>query len=103
MEKMTICYEFVFRLTIRKKNGRLYNGHIITGLGLTFGVALWDIYSKLKKRKSEIITICEVKEVRIAFAFGKDASPLKISIADYPPDMPEDYQKELNYLPKKQQ
>lgn len=103
MENVMICYEFVFKLTVLKKNGKLYKGHIVTGLGTTFRLALWDIYTKLKKRKSEIIQICEVKDVRIAFALDEEAKSIKICVADYPPQMPGDYQQELDYLPKKQQ
>lgn len=101
MEKITICYEFVLRLTIRKKNGKLYKGHIITGLGSTFRMGLWDVYNKLRKRESEIVTIREVQEIRIAFAFDKDATSVKVRAEDYPPEIPEDFQKELDYLPKK--
>ena len=46
---MTICYEFSFRLAVRKKNGRLYKNHAVNALGFTFQNALWDVYSILKK------------------------------------------------------
>lgn len=98
---MTICYEFSFRLAVRKKNGRLFKNHSVNGIGFTFQNALWDVYYTLKKRKSEIVAIVGVKPLRVAFAFDENQQSVKVSIADNPPVIPEDLGKELEKLPKK--
>ncbi len=100
MEALTICYEFNFRLTVRKRNGNLYKNHHIIGIGLTYNNALWDVYTKLKKRRSVIIKVQEVKPRCIAFAFDKDNKSVKLSLAEHPPILPEDLNKGLNYLPQ---
>ncbi|MBB6108664.1 hypothetical protein SAMN05421821_102101 [Mucilaginibacter lappiensis] len=101
MEASTICYEFNFRLTVRKRDGKLYKNHHIIGIGLSYSNALWDVFHTLKKRKTEIITVQEVKPRCIAFAFDRENKSVKISLAEYPPVLPDDLNKELNYLPKK--
>jgi len=102
MEDLTICYEYDFALTVRKKNGKLYKNHHIAGIGISFSTALFDAYTILKKRKCEILTINHVKPKNIAFAFDKDGISVKVSLNDRPPVIPDDYEKELNRLPKKQ-
>ncbi|MCD8739364.1 hypothetical protein LT679_02010 [Mucilaginibacter roseus] len=98
--KLTIGYEFDFWLTIRKRNGKLFNNHHIIGLGLDFNLALWDVYHTLKKRKSRIEAINKARPLRIAFAFGADHQPVKTSLAEHPPLMPENLETELLKLPK---
>ncbi|SEM73936.1 hypothetical protein SAMN05192574_101656 [Mucilaginibacter gossypiicola] len=98
---MTICYEFAFRLAVRKKNGRLFKNHSVNGIGFTFQNALWDVYHTLKKRKAEIVTILSVRPLRVAFAFNSQQQSIKINIADHPPDIPGDLNRELEMLPKK--
>jgi hypothetical protein len=101
MEDLTICYEYDFALTVRKKNGKLYKNHHVVGIGITFSTALFDAYTILKKRKCEILAINHVKAKSIAFAFNKDGVSVKVSLKDYPPVIPDHYEKELNRLPKK--
>ncbi|QEM03072.1 hypothetical protein DIU31_005880 [Mucilaginibacter rubeus] len=101
MEELTICYEYDFALTVRKKNGRLYKNHHIGAIGISFSTALFDAYTILKKQKCEILAINHVKAKSIAFAFDKDGAAVKISLKDRPPVMPDDYEKELSRLPKK--
>ena len=98
---MTICYEFGFKLAVRKKNGRLFKNHSVNGLVFTFQNALWDVYNILKKRKSEIVAINSVRPLRVAFAFDNKQQSVKLSIADHPPDIPTDLGRELEMLPKK--
>ncbi|EHQ24652.1 hypothetical protein BDD43_3017 [Mucilaginibacter gracilis] len=102
MEELTICYEYDFALTVRKKNGKQYKNHHIAGIGISYSTALFDAYTILKKRKCEILTINYVKAKSIAFAFDKDGASVKVSLNEYPPPIPDDYEKELNRLPKKQ-
>lgn len=97
--KLTIGYEFDFWLTVRKRNGKLYKNHHIVGLGITFGLALWDVYHTLKKRKSQVVAIHNVRSLRIAFAFDENNQSVKVSLADHPPIMPDDLDAELNKLP----
>lgn len=96
-----ICYEFAFKLAVRKKNGRLYKSHSVNGIGITFQNALWDVYHTLKKRKSEILSINSVKAMRVAFAFDDNQQSLKLSLLDHPPQIPTDLSRELLMLPKK--
>lgn len=101
MEELTICYEYDFALTVRKKNGKLYKNHHVAGIGITFGTALFDAYIILKKRKCEILAINHVKAKSIAFALDKGGASIKVSLKEHPPVMPDDYDKELSRLPKK--
>lgn len=89
-EQLTIGYEFEFKLAVRKKNGKLYKNHHIIGLGISFGLALWDVFFKLKRRQSVIVEIRAVRPLRVAFAFNYDSNHVKTSIAEHPPEIPED-------------
>lgn len=100
MEAITIGYDFRFDLVVRKSNGKTYKKHIITGLGITFESALWTIFFKLKKSKTEILDITGVEPIRIAFAFRGEEN-LRLKLADYLPLIPEDFAQALNLLPKK--
>lgn len=97
-KKLTIGYEFDFWLAVRKRNGKLYRNHHIVGLGITFGFALWDVYHTLKKRKSQIVAIHNVRPLCIAFAFDENNQSVKVSVVDHPPVMPEDLNAELSKL-----
>ena len=100
MEGVTICYDFKFTLVVKKRNGKTFHRHLAAGIGLDFSAALWDVYFKLKKRKSEILKITSVEPLRIAFAFRGEQS-LKLKMADFPPVVPEDLEAALKYLPNK--
>jgi len=100
MAEMMICYDFNFNVDVKKRNGKTYKRHLIKGLGLNFNSALWDIYFKLKKRKTEIITINSVIPCRVAFAYRGEET-LKIQLADYPPEIPTDFSEALKNLPQK--
>ncbi|WPV02165.1 hypothetical protein SNE26_10295 [Mucilaginibacter sp. cycad4] len=100
MEDITICYEYDFALTVRKKNGKLYKNHHIAGIGISFGTALFDAYTILKKRKCELLAINHVRAKSIAFAFDKNGAAIKVNLTDHPPVIPDDFEKELNRLPK---
>jgi len=99
MEGVTIGYDFRFNLVVKKKNGKIFKRHIISGLGINFDSALWDVYFKLKKCKTEILKVTTAEPIRIAFAFKGEES-LRLRLADCPPAMPGDFDNALNFLPK---
>lgn len=99
MERVTIGYDFRFNLVVRKRNGKTYHRHIIVGIGLNFDTALWDVYFKLKKRKSEILKITSAEPLRVAFAF-KGGESFSLKLADCQPVMPDDLDTALKHLPK---
>jgi len=100
MTDLLICYDFKFNLDVKKRNGKTYKHHVIMGLGFNYQGALWDIYFKLKKRKTEILQVNEVTVCRIAFALWQGQSVLA-ALADHPPLIPQDLNNSLKYLPKK--
>ncbi|ETZ19127.1 hypothetical protein [Pedobacter sp. V48] len=99
MEGITIGYDFRFNLVVHKRNGKTYKRHIVTGIGINFSSALWDVYFKLKKRKSEILSITSAEPIRVAFAFKGEES-LRLKLSECLPVIPEDLDKALKHLPK---
>jgi len=99
MQGVTICYDFRFNLEVRKKDGRVYKRHMVNGLGLDFSSALWDVYFKVKKRKTVILKITSVTPLRIAFAFKGNES-LSFKLSDCPPTIPQDLETALKHLPQ---
>lgn len=77
MAGLTIGYDFIFNVAVKKRNGKTFNKSSVAGLGMTYDNAVWDIHNKLKKRHCEILQINSVRICRIAFAFEKaNRSPL---------------------------
>jgi hypothetical protein len=99
MEALTIAYDFSFRLTIRKRNGRTYKNHHIIGSGAAYSEALWDVYFKLRKKHAEILAVQEAKPLRIAFAF-ENGKFVTLNLSDHPTTIPQDLNKDLNQLQK---
>jgi hypothetical protein len=99
MENLTIGYEFVFNIDVLKRNGKAYKGSSVVGLGITYSSAVWDIYLKLKKKRSKILKINKVRVFRNAFAV-KDGSLITVALVDFPPNIPEDLNKAIEFLPK---
>lgn len=100
MASLIIGYDFIFNVAVKKRNGRTLNKSSVTGLGISYESAVWDIYNKLKKRKSEILHINSVRACRIAFAF-ENGNSMSFRLAEHPPDIPDDLNHALRYLPKK--
>lgn len=100
MAGLIIGYDFMFNVAVKKRNGKTSNKSSVTGLGITYDNAVWDIHNKLKKRKSEILHINSVRVCRIAFAF-EDGKSMSLSLAEHPPNIPEDLNHALSYLTKK--
>lgn len=100
MTGLTIGYEFIFNVAVKKRNGMTFKKSTVTGLGGTYDSAVWDIYNKLKKKRSEILKINSVRGWRIAFTF-ENGKLIPTSLAEYPPKIPEDLNQTLKYLPKK--
>lgn len=98
-ENLTICYDFVFNLVV-KRNGKTYKNHLVTSIGGNYDNAVWDAYFHTKKKRSEILKINSVRVVRIAFAIQNGKS-ISLKLVDYPPQIPEDLNSVLKYLPKK--
>lgn len=99
MEELTIGYEFIFNVAIKKKNGKVYKSHSAIGIGSAYDHALWYIHFSLKKKRSEILKVNSVRVRRIAFAI-RDGQSVSIKLADHPPVIPEDLNTAVNYLPK---
>ncbi len=68
IKRISIGYEFIFNVAIKKNNGKTFKSHLVNGLGTSYENALWDIYFKLKRKRSEIIKVNRVRVSRIAFA-----------------------------------
>lgn len=98
MEGIIIAYDFKFTLVVKKRNGKTFQRHLVTGIGLNFSSALWDVYFKLKKRKTQILKVSQAEPIRIAFAFRGEES-LKLNMADYPPAIPSNLEDAIKYLP----
>jgi len=101
MEELTICYEFNFNVAISRNKGRQQKKYALLATGVNYAIALWDVYITLKKRRSTLLSVNSVSVTRIAFALDKQRNFIKVSLADYPAEIPEDLNKELAYLPRK--
>jgi len=101
LEELTVCYEFNFNVAIQKKKGKQQKKYALLATGTTYSNAVWDVYFTLKKRQSTLISVNSVKVNRIAFALNDDQQFVKVSMADYPVEIPADLNKELSLLPKK--
>jgi hypothetical protein len=99
MTSLTIGYEFMINVAVKKRNGKTFKSHSVQGLGANYANALFDVYLKLKKRRSEILQVNSVRVCRIAFAFENGKS-VSVKLADHPPAIPEDLNTALKYLPK---
>jgi len=100
MKTLSIGYDFIFNVAIKKANGKTFKSHTVNGLGSSYDNALWDIYFKLKKKRAEILQINRVRVARIAFAI-QDGKSIPLSLADCPPHIPEDLNSSMKNLPKK--
>jgi len=101
MEELTICYEFNFNVAIRRNKGRQQKKYALLATGINYATALWDVYFTLKKRSSTLVSVNSARVTRIAFALDKQQNFVRVSLADYPIEMPEDLNKELASLPQK--
>lgn len=99
MAELTIGYEFIFNVTVKKKNGKIYKSHSVMGIGSAYDHALWYAYFSLKKKKIEILNVNAVRVTRIAFAI-QDGQSISVKLADHPPVIPEDLNNAVKYLPK---
>jgi hypothetical protein len=99
MTGLTIGYEFIINLAVKKRNGKTFKSHLITGLGCTYSIAMHDVFLKLKKKRTEILMVNSVRVCRIAFAI-EDGKSISIKLADHPPVIPENLNEALKYLPK---
>lgn len=102
MEDLTICYEFNFNVAISRRKGKQQNRYAILATGITYSLAVFDMYLTLKKRGCTLIKINSVSVNRLAFAFDKEYKTVQVTIADHPAQIPADLNEELNHLPKKQ-
>nr|WP_199077097.1 hypothetical protein [Pedobacter sp. ASV19] len=100
MEKITIAYDFIFQMEVRKKNGKIYRNHYVNGIGAKYSSALWDVYFNCKRRKTIILKVIEVRVLGVAFAYN-EAGFFKAKLSDYPPVIPDDLNAELKHLPQK--
>lgn len=99
MSSLTIGYEFIINVAVKKRNGKTYKRHSAMGLGTSYYFALYDVCLKLKKKRSEILKVNSARVCRIAFAIENGKSvPLKLS--EHQPEIPEDLNADLKYLPK---
>ncbi len=101
MEGLTICYEFNFNVAIKKNNGKQQKKYALLATGVCYITALWDVYLTLKKRRSTLINVNSVKVNRIAFAMDEEHKFVKVILADYPLEIPQDLNKDLYLLPSK--
>jgi len=99
MAELTIGYEFIFNLAVKKKNGKVYKSHSATGVGTTYDHALWYAYFSLKKKRIEILKVNTVRVNRIAFAI-RDGHSIPAKLAEHPPVIPEDLNAAVKHLPK---
>ena len=99
MKNVTIGYEFIFDVAVKKVNGKIYKSHSIHGIGNDYDTALWDIYLKLKKKRSGIIEINKVRVHRIAYAI-QDGKSIPLRLADCMPNIPDNLNSKIKYLPK---
>jgi len=100
MENLTIGYDFIFNVTIKKANGKTFKSHTVVGLGANYENALWDIYFKLKKKRSEILGVNRVRVARMAYSIQNGQS-VSLSLADHMPTIPEDLNSSIKNLPQK--
>jgi len=100
MKSLSIGYDFIFNVVIKKANGKTFKSHTVNGLGSTYDNALWDVYFKLKRKRSEILKVNRVRAYRIAFAI-EDGKSIPLRLADCPPHIPEDLNDSMKNLPKK--
>lgn len=101
MEELTICYEFNFNVAIKRNKGKQQNSYSMLATGTTYSNAVWDMYFTLKKRRCKIIKINSVKVTRIAFVLDEQQNFTSVRLADYPAEIPQDLNKELDRLPQK--
>ncbi|MCX2429874.1 hypothetical protein [Pedobacter sp. GR22-10] len=101
MERLHICYDFNFNIKIEAAKGRIYKRYFTSAIGRHYEAALWSLYFDLKKKRKKLISVNEVKVTRICFAFNEALASIKISLADYPPQIPGDLNAEVKHLPKK--
>ena len=99
MAGLTIGYEFMINLAVKKRNGKTFKSHLVTGLGCTYSIALYDVFLKLKKKRTKILSVNSVRVCRIAFAI-EDGKPISIRLEDHSPVLPENLNDGLKYLPK---
>ncbi|WP_025144891.1 hypothetical protein [Pedobacter jeongneungensis] len=101
MEKLSICYDFTFFVVIETAKGRIYKNYIALAIGRNYEAALWCLYFDLKKKRKKLVSVNKVSVNRICFAFNEALESIKVSLADYPPQIPEDLNAEVKHLPKK--
>ncbi|HVW96686.1 MAG TPA: hypothetical protein VHA56_12020 [Mucilaginibacter sp.] len=101
MKELTICYEFNFNVAIKKHTGRKRENYALLATGISYANAVWDLYFTLHKRGSILIRINSVRVTRIAFALDEQQSFVAARLADYPLQLPEDINHDLQYLPQK--
>jgi len=99
MAQITICYDFIINLRVKKQNGKTYKSHSVAGLGSNYSRALYDVFFKLKKKRTEILSVNSVRVCRIAFAI-EDGKSLSLKLADHLPVLPEDLNTAVKCLPK---
>lgn len=73
MDGIIIGYDFKFTLVVKKRNGKTFHRHLMAGIGLNFSSALWDVYFKLKKRKTQILKITAAEPDRFCFSWRRIA------------------------------
>lgn len=100
MKSLSIGYDFIFNVAIKKANGKTFKSHTVNGLGSTYDNALWNVYFKLKKKRAEILQVNRVRVCRIAYAI-EDGKSIPLRLADCPPQIPEDLNSSMKKLPKK--
>jgi hypothetical protein len=103
MDELIICYEFSFNVATIGKKGRQRKSYALLATGISYSNAVWDMYFTLKKRSNTLVSINGVTVTRIAFALDEQQNFVRVRLENYPVDLPEDLNKELHHLPKKQQ
>lgn len=86
---MTICYRWDFTVSIILKSGKKRTAHSIIAMGMAYSDAHFDMLLTLKKRKSMLVSVINVKIMDVAFAFDSNGQFIWRSLSDGTPDIPE--------------
>lgn len=98
MSELMIGYEWVFNVVVKKRNGKVFKSHLAICIGTNYVHALWNVHFELKRKHNEIVKVNRVRVEGNAFAIAQGNS-VSVKLADYPPDIPEDLNREVEKLP----
>jgi len=86
---MTICYKWDFTVSIISKSGKRHKAHSIIALGCNYANAHFDMKLTLKKRRTTLVSVVNVRVMEVAFALDDNAQFVKRTLRDGIPDIPE--------------